>query len=41
MDPALRERWIGFGASGYLVLYRWDGSRVVVLAVRHGREVGY
>jgi plasmid stabilization system protein ParE len=41
MDPAFRERWITFGAGGYLVLYRLDGPRMVVLAVRHGRELGY
>ena len=42
MDPAFRERWIPFGGSGYLVLYRPDGPpRVVILAVRHGRELGF
>jgi plasmid stabilization system protein ParE len=41
MDPEFRERWIAFGRSGYLALYRLDGQRVVVLAVRHGRELGY
>ena len=29
------------GGSGYLALYRLDGPRVVVLAVRHGRELGF
>jgi plasmid stabilization system protein ParE len=41
LDPAFRERWIAFGGSGYLALYRLDGPRVVVLAVRHGRELGF
>lgn len=41
MDPEFRERWIAFGRGGYLVLHRLDGPRVVVLAVRHGRELGY
>jgi plasmid stabilization system protein ParE len=41
MDPEFRERWIAFGRSGDLALYRLDGRRVVVLAVRHGRELGY
>jgi plasmid stabilization system protein ParE len=41
LDPAFRERWISFGGGGYLTLYRLDGPRVVVLAVRHGREIGY
>ncbi len=41
MDPEFRERWITFGSSGYLALYRLDRSRVVVLAVRHGRELEF
>lgn len=41
MDPAFREWWVSFGSSGYLALYRLDGSRVVILAVRHGRELGF
>lgn len=41
MDPAFREWWIAFSGSGYLALYRLDGPRVVVLAVRHGRELGF
>ncbi len=41
MEPAFREWWIAFGGSGYLALYRLDGARVVVLAVRHGRELGF
>lgn len=41
MDPAFREWWIAFGGGGYLALYRLDGPRVVVLAVRHGREMGF
>lgn len=41
MDAEFRERWISFGRSGYLALYRLDGPRVVVLAVRHGRELGF
>ena len=35
-----RERFISFGASGYLVRYRYDGKNVAILAVRHGREAG-
>jgi plasmid stabilization system protein ParE len=41
MPPEFRERFVPFGNSGYVVLYRYDGSQVVVLAVRHGREAGY
>lgn len=41
MDPAFREWMIAFGASGYVVLYRLEASEVALLAVRHGRELGY
>ncbi len=41
MAPEFREWPIGFGAGGYLALYRFDGREVVILAVRHGRELGY
>jgi plasmid stabilization system protein ParE len=40
-DPAMRERVISFGESGYVVLYRVERDAVVVLAVRHQREAGY
>ena len=39
--PELRELLIVFGDSGYVALYRYDGTTVVILAVRHGREAGY
>ena len=41
MGPAFRERLIPFGDSGYAVLYRVDGDRATVLAVRHQKEAGY
>jgi plasmid stabilization system protein ParE len=41
MDPEFREWLIGFGDSGYVVLYRLDGDKAVVLAVRHQKEAGY
>jgi plasmid stabilization system protein ParE len=41
MDPEYREWLIGFGDSGYVALYRIDGDKAVILAVRHQREVGY
>ncbi len=41
MEPEFREWPIGFGASGYMALYRYDGDDVVLLAVRHAREAGY
>lgn len=42
-DFELRELVIGFGAAGYLALYRYDPAedRVHVLAFRHQREAGY
>ena len=41
MDPEFREWFINFGGSGYIALYRLDGSKAIVLAVRHQREAGY
>lgn len=41
MDAEFREWLIDFGSSGYLVLYRLDGSRISILAVRHQKEPGY
>ena len=40
MEPEYREWPIDFGNSGYLVLYHYDGSAVIVI-VRHQKEVGY
>ena len=41
MDPEFREWLIPFGASGYVVLYRFEDPLIVILAVRHQREAGY
>lgn len=41
MPPEFRESPVGFGAAGYIVLYRYDGRDVVIVAVRHSREAGY
>lgn len=41
MEPEYREWPISFGNSGYLALYRWDGTTAVILAVRHQNEAGY
>jgi plasmid stabilization system protein ParE len=41
MDPTYREWRVAFGDSGYLVLYYYDGSVTVIVAVRHQREGGY
>ncbi|MCW2037881.1 type II toxin-antitoxin system RelE/ParE family toxin [Xanthomonas campestris] len=41
-DPFLRELVIGFGASGYVMLFELESNQVVtVLAVRHQREDDY
>lgn len=41
-DPFLRELVIGFGASGYVLLFEVeDASTVTVLAARHQREDDY
>lgn len=42
-QPELRELTIGFGAYGYVALYRYEASEEVVylLAFRHQREAGY
>lgn len=36
-----REWLIDFGNSGYLALYHFDGQTIVILAVRHQKELGY
>jgi plasmid stabilization system protein ParE len=41
MPPEFREWLIQFGDGGYVVLYRYDDRAVIILAVRHGREIGY
>lgn len=41
MEPEFREWLIEFGAGGYVVLYRINDRDVVLLALRHMREVGY
>ena len=41
MAPEFREWFIQFGASGYVVLYRYEGPLIAILAVRHGKEAGY
>jgi plasmid stabilization system protein ParE len=41
MDEGYREWLIDFGSSGYVILYRYDGLHVLILAVRHQREAGY
>jgi plasmid stabilization system protein ParE len=41
MEPEYREWLIDFGESGYVALYRYDGTTAVILAVRHQKEVGF
>ena len=41
MEPEYREWLIDFGDSGYIALYRYDGSMAVILAVRHQKEAGF
>ena len=41
MDLAYREWLIGYGESGYVVLYRLEDNTTMILAVRHQREAGY
>jgi hypothetical protein len=36
-----REWPVDFGGSGYVAMYRLDGDRAVILAVRHQTEAGY
>jgi plasmid stabilization system protein ParE len=39
--PEYRELVIEFGQGAYVARYRFTAEWVIVLAVRHGREVGY
>jgi len=40
--PAEFREWIiKYGESGYVALYRFDGQRVYILAVKHQKEFGY
>jgi len=41
LPEGYRELVIPFGKSGYVVLYRFQESRVVIQTLRHGRESGY
>jgi addiction module RelE/StbE family toxin len=42
-EADLRELVISRGKSGYVALYRYDGTRdrILLLALRHQREAGY
>jgi plasmid stabilization system protein ParE len=41
MESEFRDWLIEFGDGGYVARYHYDGKDVVVLAVRHTKEVGF
>jgi len=41
MEPQFRDWLIEFGDGGYVARYHYDGRDVVVLTVRHTKEVGF
>ena len=41
LDPEHRELSIPFGASGYVMIYEVIADSVLILAVKHQKEVGY
>ncbi len=41
LSPEFREWVIEFGQGAYVVLYRFEGKEILILAIRHGREAGY
>lgn len=41
LEPEHRELLVPFGATGYVVLYHADPGLILVLAVRHQKEIGY
>lgn len=41
MPDEYREWVIDFGDSGYVARYRVDAEAVIILAVRHQKELGY
>jgi plasmid stabilization system protein ParE len=41
LPEGYREWYIPFGKSGYVVLYRYLGTEVVIQTIRHGREAGF
>jgi plasmid stabilization system protein ParE len=41
LPEGYREWFIPFGNSGYVVLYRFHEGKVVVQALRHGKEEDY
>lgn len=41
MPQGFRERIVTFGSSAYVMLYRHEDDKIVILAVRHSGEAGY
>lgn len=41
LPSEFREWPVPFAGSSYLIFYRYDGRQVAILAIRHGRELGY
>lgn len=41
MPQEFRDWIIDFGQSGYVARYRISGDKIVILAVRHQRELGF
>ena len=41
LPEEFREWVVEFGSGAYVILYRYSGTEVVILAIRHGREAGF
>jgi len=41
LDPEHRELIIHFGASGYVLIYEVLKDYILILAIKHQKEVGY
>ena len=41
LEPEHRELLVPFGATGYVVLYHFDPDLILILAVRHQKEISY
>lgn len=41
MDDEFRDWIIDFGGSSYVARYRLDANNLIILAVRHQKEVGF
>jgi plasmid stabilization system protein ParE len=41
LEPEFRDWIIDFGDSGHVARYRLDEQYVIILAVRHQKEVGF